>query len=341
MRTRRRALSLLAAGLRGALLPPAVASASPPWESVGEPELLASGLEGGSGSAVGPDGALYVTEGVAGRLTRIDPETGDRTVVANCLPKRVAPVGGAIDVAFEGGTAYVLVTLVSAEVGGNDVAGIYRIDGPDTCTVIADIGTWSVENPPDADITLTPGVQFALEPYLGGFVVTDGHHNRLLFVTHDGGVQELIQLPNVVPTGLDVTWSKVYVALAGPVPHRPEDGRIVSFRGLSPELREVASGAPLLVDVELGCGYRVFGLGQGDFPEGQNPGAPAVADTGELRVADRDGVLRLIVDGLDRPTSLAIIGDAAYVVTLDGEVWKIPDVCGRHLYDGYGHHGLG
>src|SRR5687768_18112468 len=138
MRTPRRTLPLLATALLVALVPPGAASASPPSEYVGEPELLASGLEGGSGSAVGPDGALYVTEGVAGKLTRIDPETGARTDVATCLPKRVAPVGGPIDVAFEGGTAYVLVTLVSPEVGGDDIAGIYRIDGPDTCTVIAD-----------------------------------------------------------------------------------------------------------------------------------------------------------------------------------------------------------
>jgi hypothetical protein len=44
-------------------------------------------------------------------------------------------------------------------------------------------------------------------------------------------------------------------------------------------------------------------------------------------VAD-DGHFRLVVDDLDRPTSLEFIGDTAYVVTLGGEVWRIPDVCG-------------
>jgi hypothetical protein len=29
---------------------------------------------------------------------------------------------------------------------------------------------------------------------------------------------------------------------------------------------------------------------------------------------------------LDRPTSLEILGSTAFVVTLDGEVWKIPNV---------------
>lgn len=331
MSSRRRTLPLLAAALLVAILPPAVSSASPPSHSSGEPERLVTGLGGGSGSAVGPDGALYVTEGVAGQLTRIDPRTGETSVVATCLPARVLDVGGAIDVAFVGRTAYVLVTLVSTEVGGNDVAGIYRIDGPGTCTAVADIGAWSVANPPpeEIDIFIDPGVQFALEPYRGGFVVTDGHHNRVLFVK-DGDVRELIQLPNVVPTGLDRKGSTIYVGLAGPVPHLPEDGRIVKFRGLSPELRDVASGAPLLVDVEFGCGHRLFALGQGDFPEGQPDGTPALPNTGELRVADRDGELQLVADGLDRPTSLEIIGDTAYVVTLGDEVWTVPGVCSHH-----------
>ena len=328
MRTRRRIPTLTAAALLAVLVLPGTAGATPPQEA-GQPELLASGLAGGAGSAVGPDGALYVPEPEAGQLTRIDPETGEATVVATCLPERVAPFpGGAVDVTFVQRTAYVLVTLVSPHVGGTDVSGIYRIDGPDDCTLIADLGTWSAENPPegDFDAPIAAGVQFALEHYWGGFVVTDGHHNRLLYV-RDGEVRDLLQLPNVVPTGLDVHESRVYLALAGPVPHLPEDGRIVSFRGTwDPWPREVATGAPLLVDVEL-CGDRIFGLGQGEFPEDQPPGAPALPGTGELRVADGHGDLHLVAGGLDQPTSLTFIEDAAYVVTLGGDVWKIPDVC--------------
>ena len=61
---------------------------------------------------VGPDGALYVAEGVAGRISRVNPKTGAITPFASGLPKAIVDFGGPVDVAFLGETAYALVTLV-------------------------------------------------------------------------------------------------------------------------------------------------------------------------------------------------------------------------------------
>jgi len=41
-----------------------------------------------------------------------------------------------------------------------------------------------------------------------------------------------------------------------------------------------------------------------------------------------DGTLATIIDGLDRPISLEIIQNTAYVVTLGGEIWVIDDIAG-------------
>ena len=38
---------------------------------------------------------------------------------------------------------------------------------------------------------------------------------------------------------------------------------------------------------------------------------------------NRDGTFGVVVDGLDRPTSVEFIRNTAYVVTLDGEIWKV------------------
>jgi hypothetical protein len=282
-------------------------------------------LEGASGSTVGPDGALYVTEGAAGRISRVDPTTGNITTFASGLPTAIIGIGGAIDVAFIGQTAYVLVTLVGPDVGGNNIVGIYRVDGPNSFTVVADIGAFALSHPPNTPFNIPTGLQYALESYRGGFLVTDGHHNRVLRVTRDGEVTELIAFGNIVPTGLAVRGNDVYMAEAGPVPHAPENGKVVSFGPKSSTATEVASGAPLLVDVEFGRGRTLYALSQGAFSGGP-PGSPALPNTGSLVKVNADGTFAVVADGLDRPTSLEFIGNTAYVVTLSGEILKFESV---------------
>jgi len=294
----------------------------------GPAHLLASGLQGSAGSTIGPDGALYVTEGAAGKISRIDPKTGDVTTFASGLPLAVIPIGGAWDVAFIGKTAYALVTLVGPDVGGNDVVGIYRIDGPDSFTIIADIGAFSLANPPKIDFFVPTGVQYAIQTTdNGNFLVTDGHHNRLLYVTLDGKISEIKTFTDIVPTGLELSGNKVYMTEAGPIPHNPEDGKVVSFGPKSPAVTTVASGARLMVDVEFNCGHTLYALSQGVW-DGVEEGSPALPNTGSLVKVNDDGTFTVVKDGLDRPTSLEFIGTTAYIVTLTGEVWTIAHVSG-------------
>jgi sugar lactone lactonase YvrE len=286
--------------------------------------LLTSGLEGSQGSTIGPGGDLYVTETLAGRISRVDLKTGDVTTVASGLPTGpfAGVGGGAIDVAFVGRTPYVLVTAVAEDLGGTDVVGIYRVDGPTCFTVIADIGAWSVEHPSATPFFLPTGNQYAMERYRDGFLVTDGHHNRVLQVSLDGEITERIAFGNIVPTGLEVRGNTVYVAQAGPIPHLPETGKVVSFDRKATAATEVASGGRLLTDVEAGPGGVLYALSQGIW-DGPEEGYPALPDTGSLLRVNPDGTFTVIEDGLDRPTALEFVGNTAYVVGLDGEIWKI------------------
>jgi hypothetical protein len=148
----------------------------------------------------------------------------------------------------------------------------------------------------------------------------------VLRVTRDGQITELRAFGNIVPTGLEVRAKTIYMAEAGPVPHLPEDGKVVAFGPSSPTVRDLAAGGRLLVDVEFGPRHRLYALSQGVFPPGNPEGSPAEPNTGALVKATRDGTFTVLVDRLNQPTSLEFIGKTAYVITLSGEIWKIKDV---------------
>jgi hypothetical protein len=287
--------------------------------------LLTSGLQGASGSTLGPDGALYVTEGAIGTISRVDPWSGDATPFWEGLPPSLVGIGGVVDVAFLDGVAYALVTLVAPDVGGADTVGIYRMEGPNAASVIADIGAFSIANPPSTDFFIPTGVQYAMDTFRGGFLVTDGHHNRLLWVTLDGTVSEFNTFDNIVPTGLEIHGKTIYMAELGPAPNDPEDGRVVAFTTKSLTPWEVVSGVRMMVDVERGLGRTLYALGQGIW-DGVMPGSPALPNTGELVQVNSDGSFEVIASGLNQPTSMEFIGNTVFIVSLAGDIWVIEGV---------------
>jgi hypothetical protein len=291
-----------------------------------------------TGSTIGPDGALYVTDGSVGAVLRIDRRDGRVSTFASGLPPKAfqgGDIGGPVDVAFVGRTAYVLVTLVSGLVfgepfdNGNPDArnGIYRIERDGTSTLIADIGQWSVDHPPQPAFFVDTGAQFAMQPYFGGFLVTDGHHNRVLRVSLHGSIHEVATFENVVPTGLETIAGFVFVTQMGPIPHVPEDGKVLALVPQREPL-ELASGASMLIDVEQGPRGRLYGVSQGQW-DGVGEGSRALPDTGRLVVVGRQGELTPVVNGhgqeivLDRPTSLEFVGNTAYVVSVTGDVYRV------------------
>jgi hypothetical protein len=306
----------------------------------GEPTLLASGLGTSLGSAVGPGGDLFVPNGVNGTITRINPATGDHWTFASGLPPLIPDVGigGVTDVAFIGGTAYALVTIVDDPTlfPTGRINGIYRMDGPGSFTPIADLGAFNLAHPPTGfDFFISTGVLYAIQAYRGGFLVTDGHLNRVLHVTLDGDISIVQSFSDIVPTGLAVKGNTIYMSQAGPVPHLPQNGKVLSFSGSS-SVTTVGSGAPLLVDVEFGRGNTMFALSQGNG-SGNPEGSPAVPNTGSLVRVNEDGSFTTIADQLNLPTSLEIIGNTAYIITLIGEVWRVDDIANAPYGHAHGH----
>ena len=342
-----RRLALVVA-LAVALIAPGIGAAATGHSGKPKVTELASYVDGpcaddicGSGSTLGPDGALYVTDSTDGRIQRISPRRGTVTTYADGLPLQIegAIGGGVADVAFLGDTAYVLVAGVNefwTELIGSPntpaAEGIYRLDrvgsGTTRATLVADIYSWSEENPPlNSNYFVPGGFTYAMEPYRDGFLVTDAHHNRVLRVRQNGDISVFTDFnANVVPTGLERVGPAVLVGQAGPVPHTPRTGRVVGLWRADGRAVPLASGAPLLVDVEVGQRNRLYGLAQGHWPyEGQEgkEGFPAAPNTGHLMLADRHGQFRSVVSGLDRPTTFELIGNTAYVITITGKVLRI------------------
>ena len=118
------------------------------------------------------------------------------------------------------------------------------------------------------------------------------------------------------------------MAEAGPVPHLPETGKIVALGPPTRRPIEVAAGAPLLVDVEIGAHGTLYGLSQGswDWPNvPENAGLPATRHTGAL-VKATHGHFTSVLGGIDQPTSIELVGDTAFVVTFTGTVIRIDNV---------------
>ena len=318
---------LLAAALI-AIITPSAASAPPPCEGP-TATLLVTGLQGAIGQHHRPRWcAVRHRRRSRQDLARRSADRGENDVRQRSAESDSIGIGGAIDVAFIDNIAYVLVTLVGAQFGSSDVVGIYRVDGPDSFTVVADIGAFNLANPPTIpfQIAVPTGLQFALQTYRGGFLVTDGHLNRVLRVTLDGEITVLIAFDNIVPTGLEVRAIRCTWPRPAPSPTCPRTARLCRSGRRSPTATEVASGARLLVDVEFGRGRRLYALSQAYRPGMAPAGTPAVPNTGALVKVNGDGTFTVITDGLDQPTSLEFIGNTAYVVTLTGEIWKIDGV---------------
>ena len=189
-----------------------------------------------------------------------------------------------------------------------------------------------VRQPADGFPFVVPtGVQFALEPYRGGFLVTDGHHNRVLRVTLDGTVTQTDRVRR----------------------RRSDRARRPREHDLSRRSRPCAARAAERQDRVLRTGIvdgdgrrlrRSARRGRRDRPRADavRPLAGPLSlrrrsglrrssgftRHGSAHAGERDRRLTTIADELDQPSSLEIIGNTAYVVTLGGEVWTIDDVAG-------------
>ena len=144
-------------------------------------------------------------------------------------------------------------------------------------------------------------------------------------MTLDGTITQVNAFDNIVPTGLAVRGKTVYMAEAGPSPHLPENGKIVSSSPDRTRSRRWPSAVASSWTWSSARDTHLFALAQGEF----TPGTRRFAREPEHRQTtqgQRTGGFAAVAEGLNQPTSLEFIGKSAYIVTLGGEIWKIDDL---------------
>lgn len=291
----------------------------------------------GGGITVGSDGQLYTTNANDGTVVRIDPDSGEATVAGRGLPKQVIDIGGATDVAFVDDRLFALVSLAGADVEAPDsLMGVYVLGDGGEFELFADLGTWSAEHPPaDTDFFLPQGVQYSMDPWNGGLLVSDTHLGRIIEVSAGGAISEFyaFESTDAVPLGIETSGDEVLVCTPGPIPHAPEssvvyevrDGSHTNVAAWGPDYR---GSTAVIMDIEHGADDRLFAVLQGVWslePTAENEGLPADATTGELVVVD-DGEFRTLATGLDQPTAVEVIDDRAFVVTLTGTIVRVDGI---------------
>ncbi|HUS14449.1 MAG TPA: ScyD/ScyE family protein, partial [Chloroflexia bacterium] len=255
--------------------------------------VVASGLMGPFGIAVGDDGSVYVTEsgsggpnvvgegdqqvhwGLTGQVTRIAPD-GSKTVVARNLPSAATSEGvlGASDVLWANGALWVLMGNAPEPALQQAGAGkLLRIDAATgSPQAVADLSAFETASNPDPNQVDSNPYGLALGPD-GQLYVADAGGNDVLRVNPANGQVSLVAvIPGIgLPPGMQA-----------PPGGNPE-------RGGKNELDPVPTGVAFGPDGNL----YVSLLSGGPFPPGA---AKIVQVTPGGQVTDAAGGLTMLTD---------------------------------------------
>ena len=319
--------------------------------------VVMSGLDNPRGLAFAPNGALYVTEagrggsgpcvvnpgtgetrcyGKSGAITRL--WKGKQSRVAEGLESHAMPDGssasGPNDISFQGtGGAYITMGL------GGDTAFLEALGGEYQGTLIhmAASGKWKVvadillheidENPAGGPVDSNP---FGVLAEPGGRLVADAGANALLRVAANGTVETVAVFPPIpnpiFPFGPPMVES-VPTAVARGSDGTLYVGQLTGFpfvQGLASIYRVNPGQAPVvhctgfkaIMDLVFGPDGSLYVVenATGPFP----PPPPFAPNSGRLSRVAPDCTVTPVLEGLNRPTAVAVGADGAIYVTNNG-----------------------
>jgi len=310
------------------------------------PSVVMSGLDNPRGLAFAPNGALWVTEAGRGGSgpcalngageTRCYGSTGavsqlwkgKQSRVVEGLPSHALPdgstAGGPNGISFHG-TAYIALGLGGgieyAETLSSDFLGtLIHMPASGKWKVVADVAVHEFEeNPAGGPIDSNP---FSVLAEAGGRLVIDAGANALFFVRASGAVETLAvfpPLPNPTPVG-----PRLIEAVPTSVARGPDGalyvGQLTGFpfaQGLANIYRVVPGQSPVvhcsgfktIVSIAFAPGGDLYVI------EHATGGILFPPNSGRLSRVAPNCARVPVLEGLDRPTAVAIGADGAIYLT--------------------------
>ena len=312
--------------------------------------VVTLGLNHPRGLKFGPDGNLYVAEAgtgptalcstqscaalqpnvfspyfgcpTGGRISKINPSSGNRVTVVDNLPTSVgtnadgtkADFFGPADVGFIGNTLYVLQAGAGCGHGvPSSTNGIYRINSDGSHTMIADLGSWSVAHPGahnEPDDYTPEGNWYSMAIAENNFYALEPNHGNFVKVGLDGSIQEVVDISasegHIVPTAVAYKGN----FFVGDLGVFPITGNCSVFK-ITPDgtMKKIATGFSAIVGLVPDKNSNIYVLemtANNPFP---TPGA------GRIRKINANGTVEEVISGLNFPTAMTMGPDGNLYVS--------------------------
>ncbi len=300
--------------------------------------VYATGLVNPKGMAFTSDGTLWIAEsgepgevmvplpvnfggegpiGTNGRISRVPAGGGEREDVVTDLPN-IGLYGG-VEMLGAASMAVLNDEVYEVSAGHMTVSPpLSRVNTADgTLETFADIGKFNDDNPtPASNGDAVPmGNPYDIAILAGGFAISDGNYNRVIYVSATGEMSLLAQWENSpvtvgIGTGPD---GNLYVSQFSPAPYAAGTGRIDMVTPEGEVTEGVVSGLTTPIDVAFGPDGTMYILQYA--AEFSAEMLRYIPFGGEVQRVNPDGTTTPVLTNLVFPTSLTVGPDGVLYVT--------------------------